>query len=1579
MKANFVSILYYVRDQGSEVRVCVILSDDSKRQGLILDRIVTFYFVRDNGPDGLVTQDAIIYDSKSEPDGLTDYNCMRGVELCPFDTILKADFFDREGTGIVRGIGEAICMFNASGSTLTEDVPKQIGPDVIWNLHDYSTDFVDAIEISGFPIGSRVAYTQVDQSLTDEIVENEDFLVFFEGGDADIVRSALDTLTITSVPQSDDNFQLKFTVATNALRLGEYAHQVNVRAVADLPTVSATPDTLMIDEDMPGRIRIEAGRSIDDDNSEILSVVITVPYDEKGPIGTITTPSAQDVQLSLIGAGKYEIVATGPSTTAREATLNALLVDGVTFTPRAKWASVLTGDRGIKVEAVSTEQGQSAPNDSEEWGTLGDLNTQIESAFMYVNVSVAPVNDLPVLNGDLTIVQENNLNTTVDEDLIVDIGAILGMTVADMDGSQSLSLTLTGFPANAQDLKFTIPSWNMPNNVNTTIDIATGIVAISGDNVVDVLPILASLQLILADDDDGNVAINIQGTSTDTNGVVVVSDDFTLYYTIVVQAVADTPNIIVGDKVKPYVPENSTELSSYPVTVLLTDLDGSETFLDKSVTVEFSTSPAIAAGAAPDVNFTYTTGVTFLDSNGIITLNGNDDDIEAALESMMIRPGSANGEDITVTVRATSVELNTTETNSGGAGNVGDEIAIATTLGINRFVIPVDPIIQGIPTLTLSEISTTGNEDTKISLGNIVVDLDGIVDPDGSEIYYLEVKVSSFSTGTKFHVDGVLQSGTVLSGWLRLPNSANSTISILPPRHYSGLMILSLRGHICDSSTTGIVNAMTPAQTINVTVVPIADSIKSPPTSVSGVEDTGPVAFGATLANSNTGIRVRDNGRGNGNNPDSETVSRVQLTIPGDVNGTLTYQLSGTYVPPASELTPGSDTGQVEYDPESRIYVITSSIITNAGDAVATLSQAQREQAEQDIRATLASFKVEIGPSNTDSNGVIAVTATTLDVNYEIGKSSSKDNSFDLAIVIKAVADTPNVFVHDSQLTVLEDGDNVPLNITVGHSVDGDGSETLSVRFVIPKESNVPIGSIVGTTPNQVTLTDEGNGIFLVRAAGESSQIREAALNSFLSASVAFDPRDNWAGCRNGTDGLRVDVISLEGAIGDELADDIYGGTDETAASETVTEFIDICVLPVADTPTVFLKSKGGAIGKEDTLITVPIGVTLGDNDGSESFEMLIDGTVIATGTKLFGANGVELVLYDGSYTLQSADVDTLQLLPPLHWSSALPSQGDIILKTTTLVTDSSESGGASAVLTFELDIPVVVTGVSDKPNSRKVTVNAVEDQEYDVGSAIGDLTGILVDADGSEKLSLVIGGLPAGMVLSTQQGDGITYIGSGEWQVEGEVAIAALKLSPRLHYSGENPYSDVTFRAISQELDGDESRSDYWTVAFDVTPVADGFSNWSPSFTVEEGENEDQNVGVSLSSVSEHKFFDNDGSETVVSYQFDLSTLLNSAGIAIRLQALMDPGSANLSDLVANYIAGNFTYYDPNTEKITVLAGETEGLVLKSELFLDSNQDFNIPVTALIRDTANINGVDVTNEKIESGEFSVNLIGTGK
>ena len=73
--------------------MCVTLAEESKREGLYLDRILWFYFIRER-PDGDdVKQHSIVSDSLQAPNGLTQYDCMRGVDICPFDTILKANFY----------------------------------------------------------------------------------------------------------------------------------------------------------------------------------------------------------------------------------------------------------------------------------------------------------------------------------------------------------------------------------------------------------------------------------------------------------------------------------------------------------------------------------------------------------------------------------------------------------------------------------------------------------------------------------------------------------------------------------------------------------------------------------------------------------------------------------------------------------------------------------------------------------------------------------------------------------------------------------------------------------------------------------------------------------------------------------------------------------------------------------------------------------------------------------------------------------------------------------------------------------------------------------------------------------------------------------------------------------------------------------------------------------------------------------------------------------------------------------------------------------------------------------------------
>ncbi len=1440
----------------------------------------------------------------------------------------------------------------SGSSTIQEDTNVSIGSNIGYTKIDLDgTESVTTVTISTFPNGTQVTYTDLSNTLQSFTSTGTETITLTGGTEAQI-RTALNSLSIQAPPHSDQNFNLAVTVTTTdndaSTNTTSYNHSVIVQAIADAPTVSA--DAITFDEDTSATLTIRPNRSADEDNSETLSVRITVPSDGAGVIGTLNGTPPSNVTLTAQGGGVYLVTATGTAPADRETLLDTFLNGGITFTPRANYSGALSGTNGIQVDAISTEAATGGELAANSFGGL-DNTSKTETVTTYIAVTVNPINDIPVLTNATTIVQENNGSTSAsDPDLSIPIGTRLGLTIADVDGSQGLDLTLTGFPVNAQALAFGI---TLPG-VSTSVVIATGTVTITGTNANNVITVLNSLSITLADDRDENFTVTVNGTVTDNNGATTDTDTFTLTHMVTVQAVADVPTVNVGATTKPAVNEDSAFVT-YAVTTALNDTDGSETY--QRVTVAFSTP---GSGARPEVQFGTIAGVIFDTATpGQVVLTGPAADINAAMASLQVRPGANNGENITITVTARAIESAPAEDNDGatagmGGGIAGPEIATPIAQTVASFTIPVTPVPE-VPTLSIPA-SASGTEDTTFALGAITVS-SVTTDTDNSETRFFEIQQSSYPAGTQFISGGVAVGTVVTPGWLRVTEAQLATLSILPSTNYSGTINLVVRGVVIDTNAGGSVTSTTATQTLPVTVAPDADGVTTPTLS-SGVEDNGAIAVGSDI---NSGMTVVDNATGTGNNATSETISRIVLDFPADT-ATQTYS-----------IVPGtaSGTAEIAFDSATRVYTITSTIITGAAD-IAALTQVERAQAETDIRAALAGFRVTMGPTHTDLNGLVSVTATTLDVNG--GVSNTQDNAFNHSIRVQAVADTPSISVVDPVSFVTEDGATVALTINAGNSADTDNSETLSVRITLPSDSLGPIGTIVGSPPSGVTVTYQGSGIYLVTATGTDNATREARLDSFLNGGgIAFDPRNNWGGVLLGTNGIKVEVISTEGASGPEVAANSFGGTDNTSQTETVTDYIDVRVSSVPDAPTI----KGNGVGIEDTRIPIPISVTLADKDGSETYVVTITGGVPA-GAKIFGAGGLEILPSFGEYVLTPADVAALAILPPVNYSSVL--QGNITLDLQTAVTDSYTIGSLTNY--FYNNIEVSVTGVADAPGTRTVAVSADEDETIELGAAIvssagGNLNSLLVDNDGSEALSFVIGGLPQG-VIPTSAVAGVTYLGNGTWSITA-AAMPTLQLPPVSNFSGENPYSGVTVRAVTQELDGDEASSSQWPVTITVSPVinsttVDGLANWNMGVTQAEAASE-SGIGISLASAANHAYIDNDGSEAVVSYTFNLSSLLADAGIAARLTAL-DGAGADLDDLVSNHIFGPVTY-DSVAGTITVLAADIGGVVIDGALFLDSNQDFSIPVTAVVRDEAILGGTPTFVDKIETGTFNINLIGS--
>lgn len=382
----------------------------------------------------------------------------------------------------------------------------------------------------------------------------------------------------------------------------------------------------------------------------------------------------------------------------------------------------------------------------------------------------------------------------------------------------------------------------------------------------------------------------------------------------------------------------------------------------------------------------------------------------------------------------------------------------------------------------------------------------------------------------------------------------------------------------------------------------------------------------------------------------------------------------------------------------------------------------------------------------------------------------------------------------------------------------------------------------------------------------------------------------------------------------------------------------------------------------------------------------------LPAGVNLYGKNGNLLPVVNGEILLSPADVDALEILPPLHWSS--PKQGDLNLESVITVNDTAIGQTSLRNTTFNMSI--AVRGVADKPNSEAIDIDAVEDEKYSFGPAFAGASGVLVDVstfnsnrrpnlrsldtnefclqtDGSESLYYVLAGLPKGIIPESQGGK-IHYIGSGKWQIS-ELAAQTLLLTPVKHYSGESPYPALTVWATSQEMDGDQATSNLWSISARVQPRVDGFSSWSASRYTATEKSIESGTALSLAGANSHVLKDQDGSETVRYYTFDLSTLLVDAGISERLKQLEGNG-AGINEFVSNYVSGSFSW-NQSAAVMTVLASDINSVAFKPTVFQDSNQDFSIPITALVRDKATIQGSDVIDEKVESGTFDFDLVGT--
>lgn len=325
------------------------------------------------------------------------------------------------------------------------------------------------------------------------------------GGTWMLTIDELSGLALVPVSDASGSFELTVTATLHpASGTGDVtatsALHVTVDPVSDTPTLTVTTTSATVDEDNPVSLLIAANQT-DTDGSETVVVTISgVP-----PGATLNQGSETD--------GLWTVPAAD--------------LTGLVLTPAANFSGSFT----LHVTAVS-QDGAAA---------------QASSATQDIAVTVNPVTDSPVFAVTAT--------ASGNEDTAISLG--ISASLADMDGSETLTVTVEGVPTDA-----TLSAGTRGGGGTWTL---------TGSQLAS----LPSLTLTPAANVSGSFTLHVTATSRDgTATSVSESGDIA----VTVTGVADAPLLTVQSA-------SGAAATAIPLSILvaLTDTDGSETLGDVQI------------------------------------------------------------------------------------------------------------------------------------------------------------------------------------------------------------------------------------------------------------------------------------------------------------------------------------------------------------------------------------------------------------------------------------------------------------------------------------------------------------------------------------------------------------------------------------------------------------------------------------------------------------------------------------------------------------------------------------------------------------------------------------------------------------------------------------------------------------------------------------------------------------------------------------------------------------------------------------------------------------------------------------
>ncbi len=1033
-------------------------------------------------------------------------------------------------------------------------------------------------------------------------------------------------------------------------------------------------------------------------------------------------------------------------------------------------------------------------------------------------------------------------SATGAEDTAISIDISAGLT--DVDGSESLSITVTGVPDGAL--------------LSAGTDNGDGTWTISAEDLSNDPNLLDNLTITPPEDFSGTFDLGVTATSTEANGgdTATVSDTITIN----VDAVADEADLTATDAAG-----TEDQPIALNITAVSTDADGSE-----SVSITISDIPdgavlkdgagneiTISEGSATltpdqltgltitppensDTDFTLQVDVTTTDGDDTTTVSGMlDVNVAADADAPTLDlTGTATGDEDT----AISLDISSALTDTDGSedlsitisdipeGSVltdgaGNEITItdgSATLSPDQLTgLTITPPEDFSGTFDLAVTATSTEDDggdTASTLGSITVNVDAVADEadltatdaagtedqpialnitavstdaDGSES--VSITISDIPDGAVLK-DGAGNEITISEGSATLTPDQLTGLTITPPENSDTDFTLQVDVTTTDGDDTTTVSGM-----LDVNVAADADAPTLDLTgTATGDEDT---AISLDISSALT---------------DTDGSEDLSITISDIPEGSVLTDGAGneiTITDGSATLSPDQLTGLTITPPEDfsgtfDLAVTATSTEDDGGDTASTLGSitvnVDAVADEADLTATDAAgtedqpIALNITAVSTDADGSESVSITISDIPDGAVLKDGAGN--EITISEGSATLTPDQLT-GLTITPPENSDtDFTLQVDVT-TTDGDDTTTVSgmLDVNVAADADAPTLDLTGTATG-----DEDTAISLDISSAltdtDGSESLSITISDIPDGAILTDGSGNVISITDGSATLSPDQLT---GLTITPPDD-YSGTFDLAVTATSTEAdggdtaetlgsITVNVDAVADGAAVDLVD---ASGFEDTVIPLDIDVTAADD--SEAVSIAINGI----------PEGSELTYVDGSGNTQSIDITngSAELTPDqLNGLSIKPPENsdvDFALDVEVTTTDGDSTHTTNETLN------VAVEAVADDPTLNVSDSTGQEDSAIDL-----DISSALNDTDGSETLSITISNIPNGSVLTTAGGTEIT-ITEGVAEIDPS-DLAGLQITPPADFNGT---FDLNVTATSTEAENQDTAGVTETATITVT-----------------------------------------------------------------------------------------------------------------------------------------------------------------